>query len=146
MGARSRHVHIDAALRSAQRVVGLGEGWAGGPQRKKRTLRRKKVPPVEADALPSVIGSRRRWEREEVTGLVQGGLEPLKAGCRGNISPCGRYGAQEPIIEWQAGLCQQGQRSVLSELTGLCRCQRGRATTSTCNAGYRRGPRFVSCF
>lgn len=47
-----RH-HVDEALRSMPGVVGLGDGWAGGPQPKpkRRWFRRKQKeePPVEAD-------------------------------------------------------------------------------------------------
>jgi hypothetical protein len=52
--ARVRHVHMDAALRSAPGVVGIGEGWAGGPRRKKKKAwwkRQKATAPAEADPL-----------------------------------------------------------------------------------------------
>lgn len=74
--ARVRHVHMDAALRSAPGVVGIGEGWAGGPRRRKKKAwwkRQKATAPAEADplALWSVPEEGNGEKRSQSQGLFK---------------------------------------------------------------------------
>ncbi|WVF70802.1 hypothetical protein IAT40_005596 [Kwoniella sp. CBS 6097] len=125
--AEGHRAPVDEALRSAPGVIGLGEGWAGGPQprNKKSWFKRRPGPTPAEDPLAL-------WSQENDTSSNEPGNSQLRN--MWNRSKRNFFGASSPALhdhQARIGISSADEERPASRLRGLFSMSRSNLTSPT---------------
>ncbi|OCF41400.1 hypothetical protein I317_04791 [Kwoniella heveanensis CBS 569] len=123
---------VDETLRSAPGVIGLGEGWAGGPQpRSKKNWFKRRPTPTTSDEDPLSL-----WTQSNEHATHEASASQLRN--MWNRSKRNFIGASSPALHDQqdrAGMLSEGEERPASRLRGLFSLSRSNIVSPTPDSG-----------